>query len=89
MIKAIVTDCFGVLYNDILKDMLHRHNVTDSRIVAACFAAAQASDMGDITLDAFFEKLTQFTSIPPETVRAEMSDTSHLNVGFTEILRNP
>jgi epoxide hydrolase-like predicted phosphatase len=88
MIKAIVTDCFGVLYNDILKDMLARHGISDPTILKACFAAAQASDLGNITLDEFFDKLAQLTNIPLETIRTEMSDVSHLNLGFVGILKH-
>lgn len=88
MIKAIVIDCFGVLYNDILKDMLARHGIGDPVIAGPCFEAAQASDLGNLTLDEFLEKLSQLTGIPPETVKAEMSDVSQLNLGLVETLKN-
>lgn len=85
MIKAIVTDCFGVVYNDILIDMLAHHDI-DPEIRSACFKLARSSDLGEMTLDEFFEAITRRTSLTLETVRSEMFDTSKLNRELVDIL---
>lgn len=86
--KAVVFDCFGVIYNDILKDLLKRHAINDPAVIDHCFEAARASDVGEISLEIFLAKLTRLTNITLDIVRAEMSDTNHLNLELVDVIKN-
>lgn len=89
-IKAILFDCFGVIYNDVVLNFLDDHQIDYRSSDAQYRKFAHASDAGKVSLDAFFGELSRLTRLELQSIKAELSDVSHLNeelISRIEVLR--
>lgn len=78
-IKAIVFDCFGVLYNDALKDFLARNAIAINGNEGYYYHLCNQSDAGLITDEDFYREFAEVSGESPTELRAEFHDTRHLN----------
>jgi HAD superfamily hydrolase (TIGR01509 family) len=78
-IKAIVFDCFGVLYNDALKDFLARNKQAIDGNEGYYYHLCNQSDAGLISDDDFYRDFAEISGESPQELRAEFHDTRHVN----------
>lgn len=78
-IKAVVFDCFGVLYNDALKDFLARNKQAINGNEGYYYHLCNQSDAGLITDDDFYREFAEVSGESPQELRAEFHDTRHVN----------
>lgn len=87
MIKAIVFDCFGVLYNDAYHDFLDRHAARLEESPEYYYRMAVAADLGTISEEEFYGELSKLTGIEREQIKAEMTDTRKVNRRLVELIK--
>lgn len=78
-VKAIVFDCFGVLYNDALKDFLSRNAKTIDGNEGYYYHLCNQSDTGQISDEEFYREFSEISGESPQELRAEFHDTHHIN----------
>ncbi len=83
MIKAVIFDCFGVLYNDPSLDMMRQHLPEPTE---EYFALSRSSDLGEISNPDYFAGLAKIAGISVEEATAIMEDTSHLNQELVDLI---
>lgn len=78
-IKAVVFDCFGVLYNDALNDFLARHAKAINGNEGYYRHLCNQSDAGLISDEEFYREFSEISGESPQELRAEFHDTRHVN----------
>lgn len=86
-VKAVLFDCFGVVYNDAVLDFLDSHKIDYCSPDAPYRELAHKSDTGDVSLDAFFNELSRLTLQEPRLVRPELLDVSRLNQELVKYIK--
>lgn len=86
-VKAIIFDCFGVLYNDAFKDFLQRNAKAINGNDGYYYDLANKSDTGQISDDDFYNALRQISGEDPAALKREFHDTHHLNQGLVQLIR--
>jgi putative hydrolase of the HAD superfamily len=86
-IRAIVFDCFGVLYEDAFKAFVDEHTRGDANLARQYYDLAAASDRGLISDDDFYRQLSALSGQDVPTLVAQMTDTSALNRPIADLIR--
>jgi HAD superfamily hydrolase (TIGR01509 family) len=76
MIRAIVFDCFGVLYEDALKQLVDHHAEGDTRRAQEYYAVLAAHNHGFIGRDEYYKKLSALSGETPEAIERRLNDTT-------------
>jgi HAD superfamily hydrolase (TIGR01509 family) len=86
-IRAIVFDCFGVLYEDALKEFVEHYvsNPNDLRRYYY-YDLALASDRGHVPAAQFYAELSQLSGEDPAVIQHRLRDTGVLNRGVMSIV---
>jgi HAD superfamily hydrolase (TIGR01509 family) len=85
MTRAIVFDCFGVLYADNYLQFLDRYFSAEQR--AELVALGRAADRGQVSDAEFYAALSAASGQPPGEIRAYLHDTKPFHWGVGEIIR--
>lgn len=85
-IKAVVFDCFGVLYNDALKDFLARNKQAINGNEGYYYYLCNQSDAGLISDDDFYHEFATISGESPQDLRAEFHDTRHVNKRLVPVI---
>jgi HAD superfamily hydrolase (TIGR01509 family) len=89
-IRALVFDCFGVLYEDALKEFIEHHVPTAAAPKSRLYYydLALASDRGYVSDADFYAELAALSGEPPEAVRHRLRDVSALNRGLVTLIES-
>lgn len=85
-IKAVVFDCFGVLYNDALKDFLARNKQAINGNEGYYYYLCNQSDAGLISDEDFYREFAMVSGESPQDLRAEFHDTRHVNKRLVPVI---
>lgn len=85
MIKAIIFDCFGVLYNDPSLDVIRPYV---PKPTPEYYALSRAFDLGEISKQDFFDGLSGIAHIDANQVARQMEDVSGLNHELVAVIRS-
>lgn len=69
MIRAIVFDCFGVLWSDALSDLFAQHTNNNPEMRTALQYLGHQADTGHISNALFWRQLANLMTLSPETCR--------------------
>lgn len=86
MIRAVVFDCFGVLYNDALKDFLARNAQAIGTNASYYVYLCNQSDAGLISDEDFYREFADISGESPAELRAEFHDTRHINKRLVPVI---
>lgn len=89
-VKAVVFDCFGVLYNDAFKDFLSRNAKAIGTKTGYYYDLCNRSDAGLISDEDFYAEFAAVSGESPAELRAEFHDTRHVNrrlIPLIEVLK--
>jgi putative hydrolase of the HAD superfamily len=89
MIKAVIFDCFGVLYPDTYWTMAHRHLGADlSGKEQALHDLLRAVDLGDITRDDLWREFGLLVNMSKEQVYAELESFGGLDSQLLQFIED-
>jgi HAD superfamily hydrolase (TIGR01509 family) len=81
-IRAVVFDCFGVLYEDAFKEFIEHYVPSDNagpNPRQYYYDLALAVDRGHISDDTFYAELSALSGEPPGTIRHRLREVTALN----------
>jgi HAD superfamily hydrolase (TIGR01509 family) len=84
--RAIVFDCFGVLYADNWIKFLDRYAGTDA-LRRELSDLTSASDRGLIDDAAYYQALSEVSGLAPAAIRADLHDTSAFHPDVADLIR--
>lgn len=87
MIKAIIFDCFGVLYPQASGDFFKRHKNLFGDNTAILDKLNLQIDLGEITRTQFFEGLQKITGIYANKIRAEFDEELTADQRLVEFIK--
>ncbi|HUC87444.1 MAG TPA: HAD family phosphatase [Candidatus Saccharimonadales bacterium] len=86
-IKAIVFDCFGVIYNDTFRDFLGRHAGQLQKPLSYYRDLQRQSDLGKLSdADFYINVAAAASEMTPATVEAERNDLSGLDQAVVRLI---
>ena len=88
MIKAVIFDCFGVLYNDAYKEFFAAYAANMGEKEGYYRGLAYKVDAGLIDDDIFYGELSSVSGLPQAEIKRRMNDTSGLNHHVINIVRH-
>ncbi len=88
MIKAIIFDCFGVLY-PVVSDIYYERHIKEFKYDTSVLNELNRKiDLGLIGKHDFFEGIQNVTGIPAETAAKEFSDTKIVNEEMLKLINS-
>jgi HAD superfamily hydrolase (TIGR01509 family) len=90
-IRALVFDCFGVLYEDALKEYIEHHVPVDAigpKSRTYYYDLALASDRSYVSDADFYAELAALSGEPPEVIRHRLRDVSVLNRQLVSLIKS-
>jgi HAD superfamily hydrolase (TIGR01509 family) len=85
-IKAIIFDCFGVVYNDTFGDFLGRHAGQLQKPLVFYRDLIRQSDLGELSDADFYAHVAATSGMSPAAVEAERNDLSGLDRGVVQLI---
>jgi putative hydrolase of the HAD superfamily len=88
-IKAIIFDCFGVIYNDTYRDFLHRHARQLEKPLSYFSELQRQSDLGRLSdADFYINVAAAASGVTPAVVEAERNDLSGLDQRVVDLINS-
>src|SRR3989338_4150788 len=87
MIKAIIFDCFGVLYPQASGDFFKRHKNLFQNNSAALDRLNLEIDLGEITRTDFFNRLQEITGMDASKIRSEFDQELSVDQKLVEFIQ--
>ncbi len=87
MIKAIIFDCFGVLYPQASGDFFKRHKNLFKNSPAALDKLNSQIDLGEITRAEFFNGLQKITGMDAHKIQAEFDEQLFVDAKLVKLIQ--
>ena len=81
--KAVVFDCFGVLYADRFRERL---DALPQEVQAICWQLDTENSTGQLSDEDFYTQLAPLMSAPADELQLDFNDTGQLTPGMTDLI---
>jgi FMN phosphatase YigB (HAD superfamily) len=86
MIRAVIFDCFGVIYEDAFKQFVDRHTRGDAKLATPYFDVDNALNRGFLDDNTYYRQLAELSGEAAIAIRRQLNDTSSLNRAVVAII---